>query len=305
MHVSVVLDVGWFAPKTSSQNKKPLPAGIVTTMLFTIMNHDGSNAAYASNLPEEVGPYDVLCGRSAFALNNVGNRRFRVTVSMALHRYLSTPTRTGKTKVIDSIVASVKSSGGRFLKWRNSQWIELDGKQAREKVGHALRDMSSTWDADQPQSHPKSQPTTLLNNLPTKPLAQPSHSRDASVRSGKRSGPVADSRQRGSNDQFAKTQEKRFKEAIASSLSLSSSSSSSSSSSASTMSSSTTDPIHLGSSSPKDCDWWGDDHFTDDYEVSFEFDLDLEPLSSMENSASAINGEDIPCLLKLLEKSEL
>lgn len=278
-------------------------------MLLTIMNHDGSNAADASHLPEEVGPYDVLCGRSAFALNNVGNRRLRVTVSMALHRYLSTPTRTGKTKVIDSIVASVKSSGGRFLKWRNSQWIELDGKQAREKVGHALRDMSSAWDADRPQPHPKSQPTTSLNNLSAKPLGQPSLRQDTPASTGTRKGPGSESRQRKTRrGEFARTQEGRFKDAVASSFSLSScssSSSSSASSSSSSTSGSASEPIHFGSSSQQPGDCWGNDHFADDYEVSFEFELDLEPLSSMENSASAINGEDLPCLLTLLEKSEL
>jgi hypothetical protein len=119
---------------------------------MTASSNHGSNAAIAAvaaTADAALRPYDVLCGRSAFALNNVGNRRFRVTVSMALNKYLTTPTRTGKTKVIDSIVDTVRRSGGRFLKWRHARWVELDMKQAREKVGHALRDMSGAIKRDE------------------------------------------------------------------------------------------------------------------------------------------------------------
>jgi hypothetical protein len=53
------------------------------------------------------------------------------------------PTRQCKTKVIILVADQVKANGGRFLKWKNREWVELDEKQAREKVGHALRDMAS------------------------------------------------------------------------------------------------------------------------------------------------------------------
>jgi hypothetical protein len=90
-----------------------------------------------------IGSYDVLCGRHRLAFNNIGNRRLRVTVSLSLERYLAKPSRQDKTLVIISIVKLIRESGGRFLKWKKDRWIELGEKQAREKVGHALRDMAS------------------------------------------------------------------------------------------------------------------------------------------------------------------
>jgi hypothetical protein len=110
-------------------------------------NTDGEEEKdVCNNAPSSLCPYDVLCGRSTFALSSVGNRRFRITVALALPRYRSAPTRVGRTAAIASVVDSVHESGGRFLRRRqnNSRWIELDDKQAREKVGHALREVAST-----------------------------------------------------------------------------------------------------------------------------------------------------------------
>jgi hypothetical protein len=93
-----------------------------------------------------IGSYDVLCGRHKLAFNNIGNRRFRITVSLSLERYLTSPRRQDKTLVVFSIVKLIKDNGGRFLKWKKDRWIDLEEKQAREKVGHALRDMASARD---------------------------------------------------------------------------------------------------------------------------------------------------------------
>ena len=93
-----------------------------------------------------IGSYDVLCGRHKLAFNNVGNRRLRVTVSLSLERYLAKPSRQDKTLQIISIVKLIQQSGGRFLEWQKDRWIELGEKQAREKVGHALRNMASARD---------------------------------------------------------------------------------------------------------------------------------------------------------------
>jgi hypothetical protein len=95
-------------------------------------------------LKESIGPYDILCGRHKAAFNNIGNRRFRITVKLQLDRYLRAPTRLDKSLVIQSIIHLVSNNnGGRFLKWdkRSKDWVELDDKEARAKVGHAIRDM--------------------------------------------------------------------------------------------------------------------------------------------------------------------
>lgn len=100
----------------------------------------------------EVGPYDIICGRHREAFNNVGNRRFRVTVALYLDRYNEAPTRADKSRVIVDVIEFVRDNGGRFLKSRGGQWYDLDEKHTREKVGHALRDMTVAKDQSGPQA---------------------------------------------------------------------------------------------------------------------------------------------------------
>mmetsp|Transcript_96794 Transcript_96794/g.144952 ORF Transcript_96794/g.144952 Transcript_96794/m.144952 type:complete len:245 (+) Transcript_96794:178-912(+) len=105
----------------------------------------------------ECGPYDILCGRCKQAFRNVGNRRFRVTVSMYLDQYLQTTTKKEKGDLIVSIVRYLRDDVGvRFLKMTNNnkgggggssrsskiRYTELGEREAREKVGHALRDLA-------------------------------------------------------------------------------------------------------------------------------------------------------------------
>lgn len=98
---------------------------------------------------EPLGPYDVLCGRTAQAFNNVGNRRFRMTVALNLKRYVTATTRQEKTLVVTSIVHIIKQEcGGRFVrKLSNGKYKELEDKESREKCGHALRDMAGAMNA--------------------------------------------------------------------------------------------------------------------------------------------------------------
>jgi hypothetical protein len=103
---------------------------------------DASSSGDSDDCTVELGLYDVVCGRHRTAFNNIGNRRFRVTVSLALERYTSAPTRKDKSIVIKSIAALVQSNGGRFLQRQGGAWVELNEKQSHEKVGHALRDMA-------------------------------------------------------------------------------------------------------------------------------------------------------------------
>jgi hypothetical protein len=97
---------------------------------------------------EGIGLFDVLCGRDRNAFNNVGNRRFRVSVSLALDGYLKASTRKEKSIVIRNVVEVVRRNGGRFLQESvnrvdgTKRYIELDDKRSHEKTGHALRDMA-------------------------------------------------------------------------------------------------------------------------------------------------------------------
>jgi hypothetical protein len=118
-------------------------------------NHMDNN----SNVLSEPGPYDIVCGRNSGAYNYIGNRRFRVTIEMNLQRYIDSPTREDKTNVIKSIVWMLHEQvGARFLKKETSKkssgsgsrrrgtprYTIMTDKQAREKVGHALRDLVIT-----------------------------------------------------------------------------------------------------------------------------------------------------------------
>jgi hypothetical protein len=98
---------------------------------------------------ECLGKYDVICGRHKAAFDNVGNRRFRVLVGLSVPKYVNAPSRAHKSAVIKDIVDAIHSAGGRFLQQRKaakggSKWEEIDEKQTYDKVGHALRDMSSS-----------------------------------------------------------------------------------------------------------------------------------------------------------------
>lgn len=101
-----------------------------------------------SFLNNQLGCNDVICGRHKDASNNIGNRRFRILVALSIQRYIAAPTRAHKSAVIRDIVEMIQSSGGRFLhlnkKPSHSDWEELDDKQIHDKVGHALRDMSTS-----------------------------------------------------------------------------------------------------------------------------------------------------------------
>jgi hypothetical protein len=107
---------------------------------------DQEHSTSSSQVSQEIGLFDVLCGRHKDAFNNVGNRRFRVTVSLWITRYVNAPTRQDKSLIIHSISALVRETGGRFLKNRNGALVELSDKEIREKIGHALRDMGAARD---------------------------------------------------------------------------------------------------------------------------------------------------------------
>lgn len=96
---------------------------------------------------DEIGSYDIICGRNNGAHNWIGNRRFRVTIMMHLQKYTESPTREEKTQVIKSVIELLLDKdgvGARFIKKVGEGVYErLKDKQIREKVGHAFRDMIS------------------------------------------------------------------------------------------------------------------------------------------------------------------
>jgi hypothetical protein len=109
-----------------------------------IVRHDKVEIIYPT-----LGPYDIIFGRCSNAFNNIGNRRFRVTISLNVQRYIDAPTREDKGQVITSVVALLKNEiGARFFGVKGGKLggkleLELDGTKIRKKVGHALRDTAA------------------------------------------------------------------------------------------------------------------------------------------------------------------
>ena len=84
--------------------------------------------------------YDILVGRHKNAFNHVGNRRFRLVISSFLPKYFDSPSRTHRARLVLEIIQSIQCTGGRFVKEVKGVLVELNDKEKRNKVGHALRD---------------------------------------------------------------------------------------------------------------------------------------------------------------------
>ena len=113
------------------------------------------------------GPYDILCGRCKAAFNSVGNRRFRVTMSMNLPAYMKAKSKIERSVLVSSIVNHlIEDVGARFLKpCRGSKtqgYVHLTEQQAREKVSHALRDMAVLKRSGAPITNRKAPSTTTI-----------------------------------------------------------------------------------------------------------------------------------------------
>lgn len=91
---------------------------------------------------DSLRPYDVICGRGSIPFNNIGNRRFRILISINVHRYNECDGRNRKGLYIRSLIRTFEEDIGiRFFKLKNGKLIQLTPRQIRQKVGHALRDV--------------------------------------------------------------------------------------------------------------------------------------------------------------------
>ncbi|CAJ1931628.1 unnamed protein product [Cylindrotheca closterium] len=104
----------------------------------------GNNNTGNNDVPADVRPYDILCGRSKTCFNNIGNRRFRITISMNLKKYDSLPNRTERGKFIFTLAQTLQEDAGfRFVRIsKKNGRVELTNEEIRAKIGHALRDLS-------------------------------------------------------------------------------------------------------------------------------------------------------------------
>jgi hypothetical protein len=119
-------------------------------------------------LPPSYQPtdWDVCCGRGKRHWNHPGNLRFRQLIQSKLQRYMDTPTRSGKTLVVVSVVEEIRRSGGHFLKQdaSNEQWYDIGDAEARDKVGHSLRDQVTAHHQRQQQQSRRQSMTCWMSS---------------------------------------------------------------------------------------------------------------------------------------------
>jgi hypothetical protein len=85
---------------------------------------------------------DILLGRNRAFWSRPGNQRFRSFVGTYVKQYIESSERNEKTKIGHDIYDELSKLGRRFLKFDSStnMWNQVGKKQAREKIGHTLRD---------------------------------------------------------------------------------------------------------------------------------------------------------------------
>jgi hypothetical protein len=107
----------------------------------------------------EPRPQDITCGRGKGSYNREGNVTFRKVIRMHIKDYQSARTKFEKTTVLNAVIDRLHTDyGARFLKFnsRTKQWFEITDDQAREKVGHTMRETIASLDSVQPSEKTKS-----------------------------------------------------------------------------------------------------------------------------------------------------
>eukprot|EP00934_Nitzschia_sp_Nitz4_P005923 Nitzschia sp. Nitz4//scaffold109_size72162//14578//15747//NITZ4_005836-RA/size72162-snap-gene-0.93-mRNA-1//1//CDS//3329532733//5913//frame0 len=99
-------------------------------------------------LPESFTPgeFDVICQRGKDSFEHCGNKRFRELIDRHLQSYLAAGSRQEKTKIVTNIFDYIRqqaiapSSGFVKKDLLTRRWYQVNEKEARDKVGQALRD---------------------------------------------------------------------------------------------------------------------------------------------------------------------
>jgi hypothetical protein len=114
---------------------------------FSFASEIPSMAPNAENTPlsNDYRPtdFDVVCGRGKGSYNRPGNKRFRTIVREFIPDYSAAKTKFEKGIVLNAIVEKVQSQNNgsaRLVKRKNGAWYVLAEDQAREKVGHIIRE---------------------------------------------------------------------------------------------------------------------------------------------------------------------
>jgi hypothetical protein len=95
----------------------------------------------------EPSEFDVVCGRGKGSYNAPGCKKLRALIREYIPEYTSARSKFDKTTVLSRIVDVVQSQNNytaKFVKKDvNGVWCEISNDQAREKVGHTMRETIS------------------------------------------------------------------------------------------------------------------------------------------------------------------
>jgi hypothetical protein len=114
----LTLDLGWHRQWLASQRKR-----------------ETNIAAKSFLVPRR---FDVLFGRSSQTRVHTGNLRAAHLVEMQFEEY-EEASRQEKTEFAGQVVNKIQESYGRFLKWEEGGWVEVDFDTSRNKISHFFR----------------------------------------------------------------------------------------------------------------------------------------------------------------------
>ena len=70
--------------------------------------------------------------------STAGNNLFRSLIGQSQQVYM-TAAKLDKAKIAMAIVKEIKSRGGRFLRVKRGNWMEITAEKTREKTSQALQ----------------------------------------------------------------------------------------------------------------------------------------------------------------------
>lgn len=86
--------------------------------------------------------YDVVCRNDRLVGNSIGNRRFRAMATLALGKFVRAKTSTECWGVVQELVSSIQTAGGRFLTIKDNSTTTLDFRQALDITACELKRMA-------------------------------------------------------------------------------------------------------------------------------------------------------------------
>jgi len=119
--------------------------------IFPVQTASNSSAGFASLRSEQPGDLlpvnyeptelDICSGRGKRNWNHAGNVAFRNLIQSQVEPYIAAKSKNAKTAIVLKILDDLRNQGYHFLKAnKEGRWFDMGDAQARDKIGHGLRD---------------------------------------------------------------------------------------------------------------------------------------------------------------------